>query len=70
MRDNLAVHTMARVLLRIDNPQTSWVKQTISRMAGSEQGSAKTIADLEQIGIGIARQRARHRGREDRRDRA
>ena len=80
MRDNLAVHAMARILLhgRIDNIQTSWVKlgvegtramlnagandlggtlmeETISRMAGSEHGSAKTIADLEQIGAGIGR---------------
>jgi FO synthase len=80
MRDNLAVHAMARILLhgRIDNIQTSWVKlgvegtqamlnagandlggtlmeETISRMAGSEHGSAKTIADLEQIGTGIGR---------------
>ena len=71
MRDNLAVHAMARVLLhgRIDNIQTSWVKlgvdgtramlragandlggtlmeETISRMAGSEHGSAKTVEEL------------------------
>ena len=68
LRDNLAVHAMARILLhgRIDNIQTSWVKlgidgtramldagandlggtlmeETISRMAGSEHGSAKTV---------------------------
>ena len=67
LRDNLAVHALARILLhgRIDNIQTSWVKlgvdgtramlragandvggtlmeETISRMAGSEHGSAKT----------------------------
>ncbi len=80
LRDNLAVHAMARILLhgRIDNIQTSWVKlgvdgtramltagcndvggtlmeETISRMAGSEHGSAKTVAELEQIGAGIGR---------------
>jgi FO synthase len=80
MRDNLAVHAMARILLhgRISNIQTSWVKlgvdgtramltagandvggtlmeETISRMAGSEHGSAKTIADLHEIGTGIGR---------------
>ncbi|WP_134738273.1 bifunctional FO biosynthesis protein CofGH [Nocardioides sp. 503] len=80
MRDNLAVHAMARILLhgRIDNIQTSWVKlgtegtramlragcndvggtlmeETISRMAGSEHGSAKTVAELVEIGAGIGR---------------
>jgi FO synthase len=80
MRDNLAVHAMARILLhgRIDNIQTSWVKlgvegtramlqagandlggtlmeETISRMAGSEHGSAKTVAELTDIGAGIDR---------------
>lgn len=80
LRDNLAVHAMARILLhgRIDNIQTSWVKlgvegtramlragandlggtlmeETISRMAGSEHGSAKTVAELEDIGAGIDR---------------
>ncbi|QYJ02550.1 bifunctional FO biosynthesis protein CofGH [Nocardioides panacisoli] len=80
MRDNLAVHAMARILLhgRIRNIQTSWVKlgvegtramlnagandlggtlmeETISRMAGSEHGSAKTVAELEEIGAGIDR---------------
>ncbi|MCD4535749.1 bifunctional FO biosynthesis protein CofGH [Nocardioides sp. cx-169] len=80
MRDNLAVHAMARILLhgRISNIQTSWVKlgtegtqamlnagcndlggtlmeETISRMAGSEHGSAKTVAELEEIGAGIGR---------------
>jgi FO synthase len=80
LRDNLAVHAMARILLhgRIDNIQTSWVKlgvdgtramlnagandlggtlmeETISRMAGSEHGSAKTVAELEEIGAGIDR---------------
>ena len=80
MRDNLAVHAMARIMLhgRIDNIQTSWVKlgidgtramlragandlggtlmeETISRMAGSEHGSAKTVAELEEIGAGIDR---------------
>ena len=80
MRDNLAVHAMARILLhgRIDNIQTSWVKlgvdgtramlnagandlggtlmeETISRMAGSEHGSAKTVEELVEIGAGIGR---------------
>jgi len=80
LRDNLAVHAMARIMLhgRIDNIQTSWVKlgvegtqamlnagandlggtlmeETISRMAGSEHGSAKTVAELEEIGQGIGR---------------
>jgi FO synthase len=80
LRDNLAVHAMARILLhgRIDNIQTSWVKlgvdgtramlkagandlggtlmeETISRMAGSEHGSAKTVAELVEIGEGINR---------------
>jgi FO synthase len=80
LRDNLAVHAMARILLhgRIDNIQTSWVKlgidgtramlnagandlggtlmeETISRMAGSEHGSAKTVEELVEIGDGIGR---------------
>lgn len=80
LRDNLAVHAMARILLhgRIRNIQTSWVKlgtdgtramldagandlggtlmeETISRMAGSEHGSARTVAELVEIGAGIGR---------------
>ena len=80
LRDNLAVHAMARILLhgRIHNIQTCWVKlgvdgtramlqagandlggtlmeETISRMAGSEHGSAKTVAELVEIGAGIGR---------------
>ena len=80
LRDNLAVHALARILLhgRIDNIQTSWVKlgvdgtramlrsgandlggtlmeETISRMAGSEHGSSKTVAELVEIGEGIGR---------------
>lgn len=80
LRDNLAVHAMARILLhgRIPNIQTSWVKlgtdgtramlragandlggtlmeETISRMAGSEHGSAKTVQELVEIGAGIGR---------------
>jgi FO synthase len=80
LRDNLAVHALARILLhgRIDNIQTSWVKlgvagtramlragandlggtlmeETISRMAGSRHGSAKTVAELVEIGAGIGR---------------
>jgi FO synthase len=74
LRDNRAVHAMARILLhgRIDNIQCSWVKlgvdgcravlqggvndlggtlmeETISRMAGSQHGSAKTVAQLHEI---------------------
>ena len=80
LRDNRAVHAMARLLLhgRIDNIQTSWVKlgtdgcravlqggvndlggtlmeETISRMAGSQHGSAKTVADLEAIAASAGR---------------
>jgi FO synthase len=80
LRDNFAVHAMARILLhgRIPNIQTSWVKlgvdgtramlqagandlggtlmeETISRMAGSEHGSAKTVEELIEIGNGIGR---------------
>jgi FO synthase len=80
LRDNLAVHAMARIMLHglIPNIQTSWVKlgvegtramlnagandvggtlmeETISRMAGSEHGSAKTVAELVDIGAGIGR---------------
>jgi FO synthase len=80
LRDNLAVHAVARILLhgRIPNIQTSLVKlgvegtramlragandlggslmeETISRMAGSEHGSAKTVAELREIGDGIGR---------------
>jgi FO synthase len=80
LRDNRAVHAMARILLhgRIDNIQTSWVKlgtegtrtmlrsgandlggtlmeETISRMAGSAHGSARTVPELEEIAAGIGR---------------
>ncbi len=80
MRDNLAVHATARILLhgRVDHVQTSWVKlgvdgtramlqagaddlggtlmeETISRMAGSEHGSAKTPAELAEIAAGAGR---------------
>ncbi len=80
LRDNLAVHALARIMLhgRIENIQTSWVKlgvegtramlgagandvggtlmeETISRMAGSEHGSAKTVAELTEIAGGIGR---------------
>jgi FO synthase len=80
LRDNLAVHAMARILLhgRIPHIQTSWVKlgvdgtramlragaddlggtlmeETISRMAGSEHGSAKTVEELTDIAAGIGR---------------
>ncbi|HEY8481501.1 MAG TPA: bifunctional FO biosynthesis protein CofGH, partial [Spirillospora sp.] len=74
VRENVAVHAVARILLHgaIPNIQTSWVKlgdelctrvlqggvndlggtlmeETISRMAGSENGSFKRISELEQI---------------------
>ena len=80
LRDNRAVHAVARLLLhgRIDHVQTSWVKlgvdgtramltggaddlggtlmeETISRMAGSEHGSAKTVEELTVIADGIGR---------------
>ena len=80
LRDNLAVHAMARVLLHgaVDHVQTSWVKlgtegtramlragaddlggtlmeETISRMAGSAHGSARTVAELTEIAAGIGR---------------
>ncbi|WP_380168050.1 bifunctional FO biosynthesis protein CofGH [Jannaschia sp. R86511] len=80
MRDNRAVHAVARLMLhgRIDHIQTSWVKlgvdgtramltggaddlggtlmeETISRMAGSAHGSAKTVEDLTAIAAGIGR---------------
>ena len=80
LRDNLAVHALARILLhgRIRNIQTSWVKlgvegtramlragandlggtlmeETISRMAGSPHGSAKTVSELNGIAGGIDR---------------
>ena len=80
LRDNRAVHALARILLhgRIDNIQTSWVKlgtegtqamlragandlggtlmeETISRMAGSEHGSARTVAELTEIAAGAGR---------------
>jgi FO synthase len=80
LRDNLAVHALARILLhgRIPHIQTSWVKlgvdgtramlragaddlggtlmeETISRMAGSEHGSAKTPGQLAEIAEGVGR---------------
>ncbi|RYP82443.1 7,8-didemethyl-8-hydroxy-5-deazariboflavin synthase subunit CofH, partial [Nocardioides guangzhouensis] len=80
LRDNLAVHALARIMLhgRIDHIQTSWVKlgvdgtramlragaddlggtlmeETISRMAGSTHGSAKTVAELTDIAAGVDR---------------
>ena len=80
MRDNRAVHAMARVLLhgRIDSIQCSWVKlgdegtvallrggandlggtlmeETISRMAGSEHGSARTVEQLHAIAAAAGR---------------
>ena len=86
MRDNIAVHAVARLLLHgcIDNVQTSWVKlgpdgtrvmlasgandlggtlmeETISRMAGSTYGSAKTVAELHDIIAGLPDRTARQR---------
>ena len=80
LRDNLAVHALARIMLhgRIPHIQTSWVKlgtegtramlnagaddlggtlmeETISRMAGSQFGSARTVAELAEIAGGIGR---------------
>ncbi|GAA2623670.1 bifunctional FO biosynthesis protein CofGH [Actinomadura fulvescens] len=80
VRENLAVHALARILLHgaIHNIQTSWVKlgdevatrvlqggvndlggtlmeETISRMAGSENGSFKTISSLEAIAAAAGR---------------
>ncbi|HVU92614.1 MAG TPA: bifunctional FO biosynthesis protein CofGH [Jatrophihabitans sp.] len=86
LRDNRAVHAMARILLhgRIDNVQTSWVKlgvdgcravlqggandlggtlmeETISRMAGSRHGSAKTVEQLREIVAPLPGRTARQR---------
>ncbi|MGH3739068.1 MAG: 5-amino-6-(D-ribitylamino)uracil--L-tyrosine 4-hydroxyphenyl transferase CofH, partial [Micromonosporaceae bacterium] len=80
MRDNRAVHAMARLLLhgRIDNIQCSWVKlgddgtaamlrggandlggtlmeETISRMAGSGHGSARSAEQLVAIAAAVGR---------------
>lgn len=80
MRDNVAVHALARLLLHglVDNIQTSWVKlgpdgtramlrsgsndvggtlmeETISRMAGSQHGSAMTVRELEELASSIDR---------------
>jgi FO synthase len=80
IRDNRAVHALARVMLhgRIGHIQTSWVKlgvagtramlnggandlggtlmeETISRMAGSQHGSAMTVAELTAIAEAIGR---------------
>lgn len=85
LRDNRAVHAMARILLhgKISNIQTSWVKlgvdgtnlmlqggandmggtlmeETISRMAGADNGSRKSIAELEAMAASLGR-RARQR---------
>ena len=85
LRDNRAVHAMARILLhgKIHNIQTSWVKlgvegtnmmleggandmggtlmeETISRMAGADNGSKKSIAELEAMAASLGR-RARQR---------
>jgi FO synthase len=91
LRDNRAVHAMARLLLhgRIDNIQCSWVKlgddgtaamlrggandlggtlmeETISRMAGSDHGSARSADQLVAIAAAAgrtARQRTTTYGR-------
>lgn len=46
-----------RAMLRAgaDDVGGTLMEETISRMAGSEHGSAKTIADLHEIGAGIGR---------------
>jgi FO synthase len=80
VRDNRAVHAMARILLHglVPNIQTSWVKlgpeqlaavlnggvndlggtlmeETISRMAGSTNGSRKERAELEAMAHAVGR---------------
>ena len=80
LRDNLAVHALARIMLhgRIPHVQTSWVKLgvngtramlraladdgggtliegTHTRRAGSQHGSAQTVAELTDIAAGIDR---------------
>jgi len=85
LRDNRAVHAMARIMLSglVDNIQCSWVKlgpntctqvlnggvndlggtlmeETISRMAGSTNGSRKSTAELEQMAV-LAGRPARQR---------
>ncbi len=80
LRDNRAVHAMARLLLhgRIPNIQCSWVKlgdegtvamltggcndlggtlmeETISRMAGSAHGSARTVEQLRAVAAAAGR---------------
>ena len=80
LRDNRAVHAMARILLhgKIHNIQTSWVKlsdesladmlrsgvndlggtlmeETISRMAGSANGSRRSVEELEEIAGRVGR---------------
>ncbi|TCI97838.1 bifunctional FO biosynthesis protein CofGH [Aeromicrobium sp. IC_218] len=80
VRDNRAVHAMARIMLHglVDNVQVSWVKldpqvldqilrggvndlggtlmeETISRMAGSTQGSRKDVHELEQMAARVGR---------------
>ncbi len=80
VRDNRAVHAMARIMLHglVDNVQVSWVKleptvldqilrggvndlggtlmeETISRMAGSTQGSRKEVHELEQMAARVGR---------------
>lgn len=80
VRDNRAVHAMARIMLHglVDNVQVSWVKldpqvldqilrggvndlggtlmeETISRMAGSTQGSRKDVHELKQMAARVGR---------------
>ncbi|MFL6089874.1 MAG: bifunctional FO biosynthesis protein CofGH [Aeromicrobium sp.] len=80
VRDNRAVHAMARIMLHglVDNIQASWVKlgpdhlqsvlnggvndlggtlmeETISRMAGSTNGSRRERAELEAIATSVGR---------------
>ncbi|MFY0409590.1 bifunctional FO biosynthesis protein CofGH [Solicola sp. PLA-1-18] len=80
VRDNRAVHAMARIMLHglVDNIQTSWVKlgpdqctqvlhggvndlggtlmeETISRMAGSTNGSRKSVRQLHDMAAAAGR---------------
>jgi FO synthase len=80
VRDNRAVHAMARIMLHglVDNIQSSWVKlgsdqlalvlnggvndlggtlmeETISRMAGSTNGSSRDREELEAIAASVGR---------------
>jgi FO synthase len=47
--------TQAMLRAGADDLGGTLMEETISRMAGSEHGSAKTVAELEEIGAGIDR---------------